>query len=70
MNDISPPICYICKKNFKKNIPSLYYCICDISICEDCIDSVKKNKIEWICPKCNESNNIEKSKLFREKNIS
>ncbi|MBY9006631.1 MAG: hypothetical protein KGD63_07720 [Candidatus Lokiarchaeota archaeon] len=69
MNDNSPPICYICKKNFKKSIHSLYYCICDISVCEDCIVSIKNNKTEWSCPKCGEINNIEGSKLLRDNNL-
>ncbi|MBY8982196.1 MAG: hypothetical protein KGD57_04550 [Candidatus Lokiarchaeota archaeon] len=69
MSNISPPICYICKKDFEKNVDILYYCICDISVCEKCINSVKKSNTEWSCPKCGEINNTKESKLFREKKI-
>ena len=67
MNDIIPPICFICKKNFEKKVDSLYYCICDISLCEECINSVKSSNNQWSCPKCGTSNKIKDSRLFREK---
>ncbi|TXT59206.1 MAG: hypothetical protein BAJALOKI2v1_240034 [Promethearchaeota archaeon] len=64
-DDIPPPICYICKKDFKEKVDRLYYCICDIAVCNDCINSVKKNDTTWLCPKCNEENNLEESRLIR-----
>ena len=60
-----PPICYICKKNCKAIVDRIYYCICDIAICDKCINSVKASDTTWICPNCENENNIEKSKLFR-----
>jgi len=63
----SPPICFICGKNCEDSheMERCHYCICDIAICHNCINSVKKNDTSWICPKCKVENNIEKSKLFR-----
>ena len=58
-----PPNCFICHK--KSSITDAYYCICDIEICSDCINSVKKNNNTWVCPHCKEENNLEESKLFR-----
>ena len=58
-----PPLCFICSK--KKSMENAYYCICDIEICNDCINSIKKNDNTWVCPHCKEENNLEKSKLFR-----
>ncbi|MFX1504134.1 MAG: hypothetical protein ACFFDH_24450 [Promethearchaeota archaeon] len=65
MSDRTPPICYTCGKNCESSMESSYYCICDIAICHECINSVKKNEKVWICPHCNEENDIEDSKLFR-----
>ncbi|MHA1488175.1 MAG: hypothetical protein ACTSRI_00555 [Promethearchaeota archaeon] len=62
-----PPYCFICKKNREDVVDRLYYCICDIAICENCINSVKKNDQTWICPNCKKENDLEKSKLFRDK---
>ena len=65
MSERTPPICYSCGKSCESDMEGTYYCICDIAICHDCINSVKKNDQTWICPHCKEENNIEKSKLFR-----
>ena len=65
MSERNPPICYNCGKNCEKDMENTYYCICDIAICHDCINSVKKNENTWICPHCKEENDIEKSLLFR-----
>ena len=59
----TPPNCYICHK--KSSLEDTYYCICDIAVCNDCINSVKINENNWVCPHCKEENNLEKSKLFR-----
>lgn len=59
----TPPNCYICHK--KNSLEDTYYCICDIAVCNDCINSVKTNENNWVCPHCKEENNLEKSKLFR-----
>jgi len=64
-----PSNCYICKKDFEHEVDTLYYCICDISVCDECINSVKISNKEWQCPKCGTKNKIEDSKLFREKKI-
>ena len=61
----APPICFICDKNCEESMENTYYCICDIAICNNCINSVKKNNKFWICPKCKVENELEKSKLFR-----
>lgn len=65
MTEKTPPICYICGINCENNIENTYYCICDIALCHDCINSAKKNDRTWICPHCKEENDIEKSRLFR-----
>ncbi|MFX0104683.1 MAG: hypothetical protein ACFE75_04240 [Candidatus Hodarchaeota archaeon] len=65
MPERSPPICFICSKNCEEKMESTHYCICDIAICHNCINSVKKNDTIWICPHCKEQNDIENSKLFR-----
>ncbi len=60
--------CYICKKELsKKELSSTHYCLCDATICSDCIETVMINENYWKCPKCGEKNNIGKTKLFREK---
>ncbi|MFX0027232.1 MAG: hypothetical protein ACFE8M_12530 [Candidatus Hermodarchaeota archaeon] len=61
----NPPFCYICGRSCEDHLNESYYCICDITICTDCIVSVKKNETTWICPHCHEERNIEKSRLFR-----
>ena len=61
----SPPYCLICQKDFSKNVDRLHYCICDIAVCDNCVNSLKKSDNSWICPKCEEENDIKKSKLFR-----
>ena len=60
-----PPNCYICGKNCADSIDELNYCICDIAICSKCVNSVKKSDNTWICPKCNNENDTENSRLFR-----
>ncbi len=67
MNEVRPPKCFICKKDFGDKMGTLHYCICDIAVCSDCINSLIINNNEWKCPKCDNINNIEESKLFREK---
>lgn len=69
MEEIPPPVCAVCKKDFEDKVEKLYYCICDTAVCGDCINSVKINNQEWECPNCKNINKIEESKLFREKNI-
>ena len=61
----NPPFCYICGKNFEKTVDQLHYCICDIAVCDKCINSMMKNEKVWICPKCKAENEVDKSKLFR-----
>ncbi|MHA2009116.1 MAG: hypothetical protein ACXABO_14930 [Promethearchaeota archaeon] len=65
MSERAPPTCFICQK--KGLLEETYYCICDIAVCSDCINSVKKNENIWVCPHCKEENNLEESKLFRAK---
>lgn len=65
MNEVRPPKCFICKKNFEDKIGTLHYCICDIAVCSECIDDVMINDNEWKCPSCDNINNIKESKLFR-----
>ena len=66
MSDIHPPPeCYICGKSCESSIERSYYCICDVAICHDCINSTKKNDTTWICPHCKEENSLEESRLFR-----
>ncbi len=62
-NNKTPPNCYICEK--ETDVDKLYYCICDIAVCNNCINSVKKNENTWICPKCSNENDASKSMLFR-----
>lgn len=64
---VYPPSCYICHKNFEKSLDKLYYCICDVAVCSDCIHSVTTGKDKWKCPKCNHENNLKGTKLIREK---
>jgi hypothetical protein len=64
-DDIPPPVCFICNRNYDSKVDRLYYCICDIAVCDDCINSVKKNNNSWLCPKCNEVNDIKESRLIR-----
>ncbi|MEJ2278949.1 MAG: hypothetical protein P8Y70_14555 [Candidatus Lokiarchaeota archaeon] len=61
--EIPPPICYICKNNYKDEIYNLYYCFCDAAVCENCINSVKRSDSMWVCPKCNGKNDL-KANLF------
>jgi len=59
----NPPFCFICEQ--KTEVDRLHYCICDIAVCDQCINSVKKNEKVWICPNCKNENDIEASMLFR-----
>ena len=58
-----PPFCYICET--ETPVDRLHYCFCNIAVCDKCVNSVKKNDKDWICPKCKAENDIEKSMLFR-----
>ena len=60
-----PPNCYICNKNYADSADRLHYCICDTVVCDKCV-SVKNDNV-WICPKCKNENDVEKSRLFRSK---
>ena len=60
-----PPSCFSCNKNYENSLDSLNYCICDIALCDNCINSVKKNESTWICPNCKAENSLEESKLIR-----
>ncbi|MFX0058919.1 MAG: hypothetical protein ACFE85_14015 [Candidatus Hodarchaeota archaeon] len=60
-----PPNCYICGKDCQSKLDQCYYCICDITVCDLCLNSVKKNETTWICPHCSEERDIEGSRLFR-----
>ncbi|MFX1487789.1 MAG: hypothetical protein ACFFBI_01485, partial [Promethearchaeota archaeon] len=64
MIEREPPTCFICGKNCENSMEDTYYCICDIAICNDCINTVKRNDNTWICPHCKGENNLEESKLF------
>ena len=64
-NSPPPPICFVCNNDCKDTMERTSYCICDIAICHNCINSVKKNEKIWICPKCKAENDVEESKLFR-----
>ncbi|MFX0069634.1 MAG: hypothetical protein ACFFAO_00875 [Candidatus Hermodarchaeota archaeon] len=61
----NPPFCFICEKNYEDSVDQLHYCICDIAVCPNCLNSVKLNETSWVCPKCKNENNIESSQLFR-----
>jgi len=63
MSNKEPPYCYICEK--ETPVDRLHYCLCNIAVCDKCVNSVKKNNETWICPKCKGENNVEKSMLFR-----
>lgn len=65
MSKKHPPHCFICEKNYENNVDQLNYCICDIAVCPNCLNSVKKSEKVWICPKCKNENDVEKSQLFR-----
>ena len=61
-----PPKCFSCSKDFKDSLESLHYCICDIALCDDCINSAKKSESKWVCPNCGAENSLMTSKLIRE----
>jgi hypothetical protein len=61
----NPPYCFICDKNCKDIIDECVYCICDVTVCSNCLNSIKKNDRVWICPNCHTENDIQKSKLIR-----
>ncbi|MFX1275196.1 MAG: hypothetical protein ACFFBP_15085 [Promethearchaeota archaeon] len=60
-----PPSCFLCSKNYEETLNMLHYCICDIGICDNCINSVKNSDTTWICPNCKAENSIEETKLIR-----
>lgn len=62
-----PPFCAICGENFSEKLDQLHYCICDKAVCQDCLNSVRKNDKIWVCPVCHAENEIESSRLFRDK---
>ena len=39
----NPPNCFICGKNCEDKLDRCSYCICDTTICDMCIISIKKN---------------------------
>ncbi len=61
-----PPFCYACKKDFTKAMNSLHFCFCNVAICDDCVNSIKKSDKLWICPHCKAENDIEKTRLIRD----
>jgi hypothetical protein len=65
MSERTPPMCYSCGNSCEDDMETTHYCICDIAVCHNCINSVKKNESTWICPHCKEENDVEKSLLFR-----
>ena len=62
----NPPNCFICGKNCEDKLDKVFYCICDTTICDMCINSIKKNDTTWICPNCKEERDLEESMLFRD----
>ena len=62
----NPPNCFICGKNCESILEKCQYCICDTVICDECLNSIKKNETMWICPHCKEEREIDKSRLFRD----
>ncbi|NVM44793.1 MAG: hypothetical protein HWN79_07735 [Candidatus Lokiarchaeota archaeon] len=62
----NPPNCFICGKDCADKLDRCSYCICDTTICDMCINSIKKNDTTWICPNCKEERNLEESMLFRD----
>ena len=48
----NPPNCFICGKDCADKLDRCSYCICDTTICDMCINSIKKNDTTWICPNC------------------
>ncbi len=61
----NPAHCFICGKNCEDKLDRCFYCICDTTICDMCINSIKKNDTTWICPNCKEERNLEGDMLFR-----
>lgn len=56
-------ICFLCKKKF--GLDKLYYCLCDIVICLDCISKHCQKEDYWVCPNCQNTLKIADSKLIR-----
>ncbi|MGV9174255.1 MAG: hypothetical protein ACOC44_04080 [Promethearchaeia archaeon] len=61
-----PPFCTICEKDFSQTLDQLHYCICDKAVCQDCLNSVMKNKYIWVCPVCQAENDIAGSRLVKD----
>ena len=57
-------ICIICGK--EESITEFHYCLCNSSICADCIEKIKLNDTQWKCSKCGQINDLESTRLFRE----
>lgn len=58
-------VCSICNKDFTDRETELYYCLCDVAVCSECIQKVKISENEWKCQHCERVNDLESTKLFR-----
>ncbi|MHA1342077.1 MAG: hypothetical protein ACTSRZ_19815 [Promethearchaeota archaeon] len=61
--ELEKTTCIVCNK--EKSITEFYYCLCDSPVCADCISSLKINDTQWKCPKCEQINDLETTRLFR-----
>ena len=62
-NTTKKNICFLCKKKF--SLDMLYYCFCDIVVCQDCISKHCQKADYWVCPNCQMELKIADSKLIR-----
>ena len=59
-------VCVLCKKDYSDNETDLYYCLCDIAVCKNCIGKITINANQWECPTCKKPMDFAKTQLFRE----
>lgn len=57
--------CNICHQDFTAKPDRLHYCLCNTSVCVDCVQTLKKSDTTWTCPKCKSENELEGTLLFR-----
>jgi hypothetical protein len=66
VNKQETAICILCKKDYSDLETELFYCLCDIAVCKNCISKISINATQWRCPICKKPMDFEKTQLFRE----
>lgn len=64
---MSKTMCHACGRDYSENLFALHYCLCDTSVCDDCIESEKvqvDDQGKYQCPSCRKWLSVEDSLLI------